>query len=104
MLGNLIYQAEMGRSDMKNFFRWLTRHATDDPTTLDRIRAEEAAGDGARPLAEAFVQETLRTDQSRAGAIRIAKRDIVFDGFLIIPARDDPTVPVGVPSCGVRVC
>ena len=82
MLGNLIYQAEMGRSDMKNFFRWLTRHATDDPTTLDRIRAEEAAGDGARPLAEAFVQETLRTDQSER-LIRIAKRDIVFDGFLI---------------------
>lgn len=82
MLGNLIYQAEMGRSDMKNFFRWLTRHATDDPATLDRIRAEAAAGDGARPLAEAFVQETLRTDQSER-LIRIAKRDIVFDGFLI---------------------
>ena len=82
MLGNLIYQAEMGRSDMKNFFRWLTRHATDDPATLDRIRAEDAAGDGARPLAEAFVQETLRTDQSER-LIRIAKRDIVFDGFLI---------------------
>jgi len=82
MLGNLIYQAEMGRSDMKNFFRWLTRHVTDDPTTLDRIRAEDAAGDGARPLAEAFVQETLRTDQSER-LIRIAKRDIVFDGFLI---------------------
>jgi len=82
MLGNVIYQAEMGRSDMKNFFRWLTRHASDDPAMLDRIRAEDAAGDGARPLAEAFVQETLRTDQSER-MIRLLKRDIVFDGFLI---------------------
>jgi cytochrome P450 len=82
MLGNIIYMAEMGRSDMKNFFRWLTRHASDDPAMLERIRAEDAAGDSARPLVEAFVQETLRTDQSER-CIRLPTRDIVFDGFLI---------------------
>lgn len=82
MLGNLIYMAEIGRSDLANFFRWLTRHASDDQALLDRIRAEDAAEEGARTLAEAFVQETLRTDQSER-MIRIAKRDIVFDGFLI---------------------
>jgi cytochrome P450 len=67
---------------LKNFFRWLTRHASDDPAMLDRIRAEDAAPDAAKPLAEAFVQETLRDDQSER-MIRIANRDIVFDGFLI---------------------
>jgi len=82
MLGNLIYQAEMGRSDMKNFFRWLTRHASDDPVMLDRIRSEEANEDGVRPLAEGFVQETLRTDQSER-LMRRASRDLIFDGFLI---------------------
>jgi cytochrome P450 len=82
MLGNLIYQAEMARSDLKNFFRWLTRHATDDPTVLDRIAAEDSADGGARPLAEAFVLETLRTDQSER-LMRRAERDIVFEGFLI---------------------
>ena len=82
MLGNLIYQAEMGRSDLKNFFRWLTRHASDDPAMLDRIAAEGAAGDGTRTLAEAFVLETLRTDQSERLMRRLG-RDIVFDGYLI---------------------
>jgi cytochrome P450 len=88
MLGNLIYQAEMARSDLKNLFRWLTRHAADDPAVLDRIAAEGAAENtgtadgGERPLAEAFVLETLRTDQSER-LMRRAERDIVFDGFLI---------------------
>lgn len=82
MLGNLIYQAEMARSDMKNFFRWLTRHASDNPAALERIRAEDATGGNTQPLAEAFVQETLRTDQSER-VMRRVERDIVFDGFLI---------------------
>ena len=81
-LGNLIYQAEMARSDLKNLFRWLTRHATDDPSVLDRIAAEDATVDGPRQLAEAFVLETLRTDQSER-LMRRARRDIVFEGFLI---------------------
>jgi cytochrome P450 len=82
MLGNLIYRAEMGRSDLKNLFRWLTRHASDDSGLVDRMAAEGTAGDGARPLAEAFVLETLRTDQSER-LMRRATQDIVFDGFLI---------------------
>ena len=41
MLGNLIYQVEMSRSDMKNLFRWLTRHALDDPEVVDAIAREE---------------------------------------------------------------
>ncbi|MBL9166346.1 MAG: cytochrome P450 [Verrucomicrobiales bacterium] len=82
MLGNLIYQVEMGRSDMKNFFRWLTRHASDQPTLLDRIASEPAAPEGQLTLSESFVMETLRTDQSER-LMRRALRDIVFDGFLI---------------------
>ena len=82
LLGNLIYQAEMARSDMKNFFRWLTRHATDDPAMLERMGLEEATTSGAPSLTEAFVQETLRTDQSER-LMRCVARDIVFDGWLI---------------------
>ncbi len=82
MLGNLIYQVEMARSDLENFFRWLTRHASDDSALLEQIAAEDRADDGVRPLTEAFVLETLRTDQSER-AMRRAERDIVFDGFLI---------------------
>lgn len=86
LVGNLIYQAEMGRSDIRNFFRWLTRHVTDDPTVLDRIAAEDAAEDAAeavgRPFVEGFVLETLRTDQSER-LMRTADSDFVFEGFLI---------------------
>lgn len=81
LLGNLIYQAEMGRSDLKNWFRWLTRHVTDDPAVLDRIVADESGRQWARPLVEAFALETLRTDQSER-MMRTVKRDFVFDGFL----------------------
>ena len=81
-LGNLIYQAEMGRSDLKNLFRWLTYHATDDPRVLDQIVSSCIDAPAPRPLAEAFVLETLRTDQSER-LMRRATRDIVFEGFLI---------------------
>jgi cytochrome P450 len=85
LLGNLIYQAEMGRSDIKNFFRWLTRHVADDPSVLDRIRTDESNGmskHSKRSLAGAFVVETLRTDQSER-LIRRAINDFVFEGMLI---------------------
>jgi len=95
LIGNLIYQAEMGRSDITNFFRWLTRHVADDPDVLARIAYEEAGNSekagrtdktsesgGDRSLAESFVLETLRTDQSER-LMRRAKRDFVFEGFLI---------------------
>lgn len=82
MLGNLIYQVEMSRSDMKNLFRWLTRHASDDPEVVDTLATEDPPTAGGRSLAEAFVLETLRTDQSER-MMRRALRDIVFDGFLI---------------------
>ena len=81
LLGNLIYQAEMGRSDLRNWFRWLTRHVTDDPTVLDRINASDSGEAWARPLAEAFALETLRTDQSER-MMRQVKSDFVFDGYL----------------------
>jgi cytochrome P450 len=82
MMGNLIYQVEMARSDMKNLFRWLTRHASDDPEVVDAIAKEDPVTVGGRSLAEAFVLETLRTDQSER-MMRRTLRDIVFDGFLI---------------------
>ena len=81
LLGNLVYQAEMGRSDLKNWFRWLTRHVADDPGVLERIRAEEDGHTGERTLAESFALETLRTDQSERMMRRVTK-DFVHAGFL----------------------
>lgn len=81
LTGNLIYQAEMGRSDLKNWFRWLTRHVSDEPAVLDRILADEGSSRWARPLAEAFALETLRSDQSERMMRRVT-RDFVFEGFL----------------------
>ncbi|MBM4255949.1 MAG: hypothetical protein FJ147_08635 [Deltaproteobacteria bacterium] len=51
LLGNVIYQAEMGRSDLKNWFRWLTRHVADEPAVLARIGAEDMGHEWVRPLA-----------------------------------------------------
>jgi cytochrome P450 len=85
LLGNLIYMVEMGRYDTYSLFRWLAKYAADHPALLDAIAREDAAGAppaGRRSLAEAFVIETLRMDQSER-LIRTAQRDIVFEGFLI---------------------
>jgi cytochrome P450 len=84
IIGNLIYQAEMGRFDIKNYFRWLSRHVADDPCILERIRKDESIAftSKKRSVAEAFALETLRTDQSE-NLIRRAKRDFIFKGLLI---------------------
>lgn len=83
LLGNLIYMVEMGRYDTYSLFRWLTKYAAENPALLERIAGEDAeAPAGGRSLAEAFVLETLRMDQSER-LIRRAQRDIVFDGHLI---------------------
>lgn len=83
LLGNLIYMIEMGRYDMQGLFRWLTWYAAHDAEMLDRIAVEAASHGGAdRPLAQAFVLETLRMDQSER-LVRKATRDIVFEGHLI---------------------
>ncbi len=78
MLGNLIYMVEMGRYDMAAFFRWLTWFASRNPDWMERIAL---ADDGATEVAEAFVMEALRMEQSER-LVRRVKRDFVFDGFL----------------------
>jgi cytochrome P450 len=85
LLGNLIYMVEMGRYDTYSLFRWLAKYAADHPALLEAIAHEDAASAapaGRRSLAEAFVIETLRMDQSER-LIRRVQRDLVFDGFLI---------------------
>ncbi|HMO05020.1 MAG TPA: cytochrome P450 [Kiritimatiellia bacterium] len=83
MLGHAIMMVEMGRYDMKGFYRWLLRYAGQHPATIDRIAdepdAEPAAGNS---RARAFVLETFRMDQSER-LIRRAEQDLVFDGFII---------------------
>jgi cytochrome P450 len=73
MLGNLIYMVEMGRYDLYSLFRWISKYAANYPDLLKSASPS---------LIDAFVQETLRMDQSEA-LLRTAKRDIVFEGYLI---------------------
>ena len=84
LLGNLIYMVEMGRYDTYSLFRWLTKYAADQPELLERIAQENStlSRKGGRSLAEAFVLETLRMDQSER-LVRKAQRDFVFDGHFI---------------------
>lgn len=73
LLGNLIYMVEMGRYDLRGLLRWISHYAALQPAWLDRIA-------GNAHLAEAFVLETLRLDQSER-LMRRVQRDIVFDGY-----------------------
>ena len=83
LLGNLIYMVEMGRYDLYSLFRWLSKYAADYPDLMQRIALESHRKKGSAPLlVDAFVQETLRMDQSER-LIRIATRDIIFDDYLI---------------------
>lgn len=81
-LGNLIYMVEMGRYDTYSLFRWLSKYAGAHPSFAERVADEEPSDPTmAGSFTEAFVLETLRTDQSER-MIRRVKQDIVFDGFL----------------------
>jgi hypothetical protein len=72
---------EMGRYDLHSLFRWLLKYAADNADIMQRIAAEGSESRRAKPsLATAFVQETLRMDQSER-LIRIVKEDFVFDGY-----------------------
>jgi len=82
-LGHLIYMVEMGRYDLHSLFRWLSKYAAEQPMLLAEIAAEAAGATPKQmPLAEAFVLETLRLNQSER-LMRVVNRDLVFDGYLI---------------------
>lgn len=83
LLGNLIYMVEMGRYDTYSLFRWLTKYASENPEMLARIALEDPDATPDRTsFTEAFVLETLRTDQTER-LMRKAQRDFVFEGYLI---------------------
>jgi cytochrome P450 len=79
MLGNLIYMVELGRYDLRGLLRWIVRYAAEQPAWLDRIGA---GGTDASAVAMAFVQETLRLEQSER-LMRDVEQDIRFEGWLI---------------------
>ena len=80
-IGNLIYMVEMGRYDLHSLFRWLLKYTSENPEILQQIASEDLdAARQNRSLAQEFVQETLRMDQSER-LIRVAKKDFVFDGY-----------------------
>ena len=76
MLGNLIYIIEMGRHDIAGLLRWLTWFSARHAVWLERIASART-----NALAEAFVQESLRLEQSER-IVRAVKQDFVFEGFL----------------------
>jgi cytochrome P450 len=79
MLGNLIYMVEIGRYDLRGFFRWLSKYAAEQTAWLDRIATEEKQ-DGLET--EAFVLEVLRMDQSER-FMRNVIEDFSFEDFFI---------------------
>ncbi len=83
LLGNLIYMVELGRYDLRGLLKWISKYAAEQPQWLERIAAEPAgASTGCRPLAEAFVLEVLRLDQSER-LMRTVLSPIVFEGHYI---------------------
>jgi cytochrome P450 len=80
MLGNLIYMVETGRYDMRGLFRWISKYAAENPDWVERIAS--APPQQSRTIAEAFVQEVLRLDQSER-LMREVLEDIVFEGHFI---------------------
>jgi len=82
MLGNLIYMLELGRYDLRGLLRWLSRYAADTPDWLDRIARESTAPARDATVAEAFVLETLRMDQSER-LMRDVTEDLVVEDWLI---------------------
>lgn len=82
LLGNIVYMVETGRYDMYSLFRWMVKYASEFPAHADRVASEAALSAEGGPFTEAFVRETLRTDQS-ARLMRKVEREVVFDGHLI---------------------
>jgi cytochrome P450 len=81
LLGNLIYMVEMGRYDMRGLFRWISRNAANAPEWVEEIRApENSEMEKALSVARAFIQETLRMDQSER-LIREVTDDFIFENF-----------------------
>ena len=78
MLGNLIYMVELGRFDMRAFFRWLLRFAVHETAEAEVVRA------AAEPVQAAsdFVYEALRLEQSERLA-RVVDRTFRFEGRVI---------------------
>jgi cytochrome P450 len=83
MLGNLIYMVELGRYDLRGLLRWVSKYAADYPQWLDRVADEiNESADWRGSIAEAFVLEVLRLEQSER-LMRDVVEDIVFDGYMI---------------------
>lgn len=82
VLGNLVQMVVVASYDLGGLFLWLLKHVADDPATADLARGPgDERADAVRP-ALAIVRETLRMEQSEL-LLRVATRDIVFDGFFI---------------------
>ena len=82
VLGNLVQMVVVGSYDLHGLCMWLLKHMGDYPETADLARSHPAGRAGAVRPAWAIPRETLRMEQSEL-LLRVATRDIVFDGFFI---------------------
>ena len=80
MLGNLIYMVETGRYDLRGLFRWIAKYGAEHPDWMRQIATADCGH--RKVLAEAFVLEVLRLDQSER-LMRDVLQDFAVDGFLI---------------------
>lgn len=80
-LGNLIYMVEMGRYDIFGFFRWMIKDLAENQDCLTRLSGLTGSKEN-QDLANNFVQEALRMDQSER-MIRRVERGFNWDGFHI---------------------
>ncbi len=81
-LGNLVNLFEPSHFDVYSLWHWLLWYLAREPELRARIRAMPPDAPESGALLVAIVQETLRLNQSET-LLRLAKRDITFDGFLI---------------------
>jgi cytochrome P450 len=82
MVGNLIYIAETGRTDVAGLLNWVVRKMAENPIWAERLRAEPDSDQGSAGLASRVVKETLRLEQSEY-LLRSAREDLEVDGKII---------------------
>ena len=81
-LGNLVNLFEPSHYDLYSLWHWLVWYLAREPDLRARIRGMPLDAPETGALLNAIVQETLRLNQSES-LLRLTKRDIAFDGFLI---------------------
>lgn len=81
-LGNLIQMVEAARYDVHGLFTWILKQLGDNPEAQELARSGRQGENGGFSAIKAVPRESLRMEQSEL-LLRVAKEDIVFDGYFI---------------------